>query len=619
MKLLSSASAAVGLLFLVVLIAPQVVSDLESDRQALLDFAAGIPHGRKLAWNASSPVCSSWFGVSCNSDATRVTAVHLPGVGLLGSIPAKTIGRLDALTFLSLRSNYLIGSLPSDVPSIPSLRFLYLNQNNLSGSIPDLLSPELRVLDLSDNSFSGSIPGSVQNLTHLAAFYLENNSMSGVIPDINLPGLRTLNVSFNYFNGSIPQSLQRFSYRSFVGNSFLCGPPLKRCSTTSSPSPSPDVSPNPPTKAHSATSHRKLSLKSIVGIVIGGSAVLFLIALVCIVCLLKRKVGGGIRALKGKNESQNTFGSGVQGAEKNKLFFFPGSSSHFDLEDLLKASAEVLGKGSYGTAYKASLEDGTTVVVKRLREVAVGTKEFELQMEAIGKIGQHPNIVPLRAYYYSKNEKLLVYNYMPTGSFSALLHGDRSAGGGVNWETRVKICLGAAKGIAHIHSDGGAKSVHGNIKASNVLLTPEFDGCLSDVGLAPLMNSPTSTSRIIGYRAPEVFETRKVTQKSDVYSFGVLLLEMLTRRPPAQALGYDHVVDLPRWVQSVVREEWTAEVFDVELVRDGHVEEEKVQMLQIALACVARDPDQRPKMDEVVRMMEDIRQSYSNVQTPQLL
>jgi hypothetical protein len=131
--------------------------------------------------------------------------------------------------------------------------------------------------------------------------------------------------------------------------------------------------------------------------------------------------------LKGKGgrteKPSKDFGSGVQEAEKNKLVFFEGCSCNFDLEDLLRASAEVLGKGSYGTTYKAILEEGMTVAVKRLKEVVVGKKEFEQQMEIVGSVARHPHVMPLRAYYYSKDEKLLVYDYAPSGSFFTVLHG----------------------------------------------------------------------------------------------------------------------------------------------------------------------------------------------------
>ena len=125
-----------------------------------------------------------------------------------------------------------------------------------------------------------------------------------------------------------------------------------------------------------------------------------------------------------KAEANSGAGGGV-GAKK--LVFFGNSATAasarpFDLEDLLRASAEVLGKGTFGTAYKAVLEAGPVVAVKRLKDVTIPEKEFKEKIEAVGAM-DHQNLVPLRAYYFSRDEKLLVHDYMPMGSLSALLHG----------------------------------------------------------------------------------------------------------------------------------------------------------------------------------------------------
>lgn len=172
----------------------------------------------------------------------------------------------------------------------------------------------------------------------------------------------------------------------------------------------------------------------------------------------------------------------------------------------------------------------------------------------------------------------------------------------------MKIAIGAARGIARIHMENGGKFVHGNIKSSNIFLNSEQYGCVSDLGLSTIM-SPLAPpiSRAAGYRAPEVTDTRKAMQPSDVYSFGVVLLELLTGKSPIHTTGGDEIVHLVRWVHSVVREEWTAEVFDIELMRYPNIEEEMVEMLQIAMTCVVRMPDQRPKMPELVKMLENVR------------
>ncbi|KAL2501127.1 Leucine-rich repeat receptor-like protein kinase PXC1 [Forsythia ovata] len=165
----------------------------------------------------------------------------------------------------------------------------------------------------------------------------------------------------------------------------------------------------------------------------------------------------------------------------------------------------------------------------------------------------------------------------------------------LDWTTRISLILGAARGLAKIHEEYAASRIpHGNVKSSNILLDRNGIACISDFGLSLLLNPVHAIARLGGYKAPEQAEIKRLSQMADVYSFGVLLLEVLTGKAPSQYPSpsrprlneEEQPVDLPKWVRSVVRDEWTAEVFDQELLRYKNIEEELVSMLHVAMVCV---------------------------------
>ncbi|XP_042058441.1 probable inactive receptor kinase At1g48480 [Salvia splendens] len=619
------------LLPLLLLLSAATASDLSTDRAALLALRSAVG-GRTLFWNTSLTTPCNWAGVLCQDN--RVTVLRLPAASLFGPLPASALSSLTALRTLSLRLNHLSGPLPSDLSALTQLRNLYLQGNHFSGlPPPSIFSLHALVrLNLASNNFSGQIPPQLNKLTRLRTLFLENNHFTGNLPDIDLPNLDQFNVSFNNLNGSVPKGLLTKSKDSFLATS-LCGKPLDRLC----PGEDPAIAAGGVGQTFGGNKKKKLSGGAIAGIAIG-SVVGLLLLLLLLFLLCRKRSGNKARsvevaavvkhqvndsaaaqkppaAAEAVNVDELSAATAVAKSNESnaavdvkKLVFFGSGARVFDLEDLLRASAEVLGKGTFGTAYKAVLEVGTVVAVKRLKDVTISEKEFKDKIDSVGAM-DHLNLVPLRAYYYSREEKLLVYDYMPMGSLSALLHGNKGAGHTpLNWELRSGIALGAARGIEYLHQQGPDVS-HGNIKSSNILLTKSHDARVSDFGMNHLVGPPSSPTRVAGYRAPEVTDPRRVSQRADVYSFGVLLLELLTGKAPTHALLNEDGVDLPRWVQSVVREEWTSEVFDLELLRHQHLEEEMVQLLQLGIDCTAQYPDNRPSISKVAARIEELRSS----------
>ncbi|KAM0921841.1 hypothetical protein ACQ4PT_006585 [Festuca glaucescens] len=622
-----------GLLILVLVLCCSalrcVVPDLAADRAALLAFRAAVGPG--LPWDASASSPCGWRGVECDNATgaagQRVVALKLPGAGLIGQLPPGTVGNLTALRTLSLRSNAISGGIPADIGSCQELRYLYLHENQLSGEIPEgfFSLGLLQRLVLSDNRIAGNVSPEFNRLPRLATLYLENNALNGTLPtDLDLPNLQLFNVSSNQLSGPVPASLAGRPASAFSGTG-LCGAPLSPCANTAPPPPSP----LPPPAASQDSKNSKLSAAAIAGIVAGAVvALLVAIAVIFLLCFRRRKTKAdtstetaaygdedaspetvSVARRGGKGDVKRSRSRSAQmttaAGDGRKLVFVGGEPDvAYELESLLHASAEVLGKGWLGTTYRATLEGGVAVVtVKRLRELPIPEKEFRGTVAALGAL-RHDNLVPLRSYFYSKEEKLIVYDFVRAKGLSALLHCP-NGGASLDFAARARVARACARGIAFIH---GAGSSHGNIKSSNVLVTDARDAAyVTDYGLVQLVGAGVPLKRVTGYRAPEVTDPRKASPEADVYSFGVLLLELLTGRAPANSVpGSDAAADLPQWVRTVVQEEWTGEAFDAAIANETLVEEEMVRLLQLATDCTEERPDARPAMADVAARIEDI-------------
>ena len=638
MRWAPGASASAGRAVYVVLVAalwcaslvPRAAAqaDLAADRAALLAFRAAV--GPRLPWDAAAPC--GWRGVTCDAAGARVVALKLPGESLIGAVPLGTIGNLTALRALSLRLNALSGGIPADIGSCAELRYLYLQGNRLDGQIPEGFFGLrlLQRLDLSNNRIAGEVSPDFNRLQRLATLYLENNSLNGTLPsDLDLPKLQLFNVSGNNFTGPVPDSLVRMPASAFDGTG-LCGGPLAPCPTPPSPPPAP--------AAANGSNSRKLSTGAIAGIAAGGAvAFLVLIAVIFFLCFRCHKTMAEksaaaaadgdldaspesvtVASMDKKSGTRRSSQATAAGNGKKLVFLGAAPDAPYDLESLLHASAEVIGKGWLGTTYRAMLEGGAaTVAVKRLRAAPIPEREFRDKVTALGAL-RHENLVPVRAYFYSREEKLIVYDFVGAGSLCSLLHGSSSGAGAgasparLDFAARARIALAAARGVAFIHDAGDrARSCHGNIKSTNVLVTETRDGAyVTDHGILQLVGAHVPLKRVTGYRAPEVTDPRRASQETDVYAFGVLLLELLTGKPPVNSVpGSTDGVNLPMWVRTVVQEEWTAEVFDASIAIEERVEEEMMQLLRLAVDCTDDRPDRRPRMAEVVARIDLIVES----------
>ncbi|KAJ7973070.1 Kinase family protein [Quillaja saponaria] len=303
----------------------------------------------------------------------------------------------------------------------------------------------------------------------------------------------------------------------------------------------------------------------------------------------------------------------------------PSSTRFIAYEELKEATnnfepASLLGEGGFGRVFKGVLNDGTAVAIKRLTSGGQqGDKEFLVEVEMLSRL-HHRNLVKLVGYYSNRDysQNLLCYELVPNGSLEAWLHGPLGMNCPLDWETRMKIALDAARGLAYLHEDSQPCVIHRDFKASNILLENNFLAKVADFGLAkqaPEGGVNYLSTRVMGtfgYVAPEYAMTGHLLVKSDVYSFGVVLLELLTGRRPvdmSQPAGQENLVN---WARPILRDKDRLEELADPRLGGKYPKEDFVRVCTVAAACVAPEASQRPTIGEVVQSLKMVQRITEN-------
>lgn len=291
------------------------------------------------------------------------------------------------------------------------------------------------------------------------------------------------------------------------------------------------------------------------------------------------------------------------------------SRSWFSYEELQAATngfavENLLGEGGFGRVYKGELSTGQVVAVKQLTlGGGQGDREFRAEVDIISRV-HHRHLVSLVGYCIADKQRLLVYDFVPNGTLDVNLYGRGKPV--MTWEMRVRVALGAARGLAYLHEDCHPRIIHRDIKSSNILLDAKYEAQVADFGLAKLASDTNThvSTRVMGtfgYLAPEYAQSGKLTEKSDVYSFGVVLLELITGSKPIDQRNPVGQESLVEWTRPLIN--YALDDGDVDELMDPRLDgdydpKEALKILEVAASCVRHTASKRPKMGQVVRALE---------------
>ncbi|CAL9748348.1 unnamed protein product [Musa acuminata subsp. burmannicoides] len=539
--------------------------------QALMGIKASLkdPHSVLENWDQDSVDPCSWTMVTCSPE-NLVIGLGTPSQNLSGTL-SPSIGNLTNLQIILLQNNNISGPIPQEIARLSNLKTLDLSNNYFNGEIPTSISylSSLRYLRLNNNSLSGAVPLSLTNLTQLAFLDLSYNNLSGPIPSF---AAKTFNI---------------------VGNPLICATGTEKECLGMMPMP---ISYNLSNSESTANPGRQRNHK--VALALSSS-----IGLACLIVL----VVGLLLWRRQIRVQQIPFQVDERLDEEVCL----GNLKKFQFRELQVAtdnfsSKNILGKGGFGIVYRGHLTDGTLVAVKRLKDgsTASGDIQFQREVEMIS-LAVHRNLLRLCGFCMTASERLLVYPFMSNGSVASRLKGKPPP----DWITRKRIAVGAARGLLYLHEQCDPKIIHRDVKAANILLDDYCEAVVGDFGLAKLLDHrdshvTTAVRGTVGHIAPEYLSTGQSSEKTDVFGFGILLLELITGRT---ALEFGKSVNqkgtMLDWVKKIHQEKKLELLMDKNL-KHNYDRIELEEMVKVALLCTQFHPRHRPKMSEVVRMLE---------------